>query len=70
MKSIRISDPHLECQRKHCDSTEAVLVLPEFEDEILIDSVCCGCGTYTQLTLEDFDIYQKDLIDIPSPDKV
>ena len=64
MNSIVINDERLKC--KECGSTESRVAPRKQENELLTGSICTGCGTYTELTLNDFDLFEKELTDLPT----
>ena len=59
MNSIVINDERLKC--KECGSTESNVAPRKQENDLLTGCVCTGCGMYTELTLDDFDLFESRL---------
>ena len=57
MTSTVVNDERLRC--KNCGSTESTVAPRRLENDVLTGSICTGCGTYSEVTLDDFDLFEK-----------
>lgn len=59
MNSIVMNDERLMCD--NCGSTESRVAPRKLENYTITGCVCTGCGTYSELSLDDFDLFENEL---------
>ena len=62
MTSTIVNDERLKCSE--CGSTESRVAPRKYENDIFTGSICTGCGTYTELSIDEFDLFEKELTEL------